>query len=163
MKEQEKLSASMEDYLETIDALKRKNGAARVKDIGKCLEVKNSSVNSALATLSKKGFVVHERYGYVELTAAGQEVAREVQNRHDVLIKFLTEVLCIDNKTATEDACKMEHSISYRAFNRLTKFIQFVETGSSETKPEWLKSFEHFFKTGKRLKCKMRRIAERKR
>ncbi len=152
----------MEDYLEAIGALRKEKGTVRVRDISERLEVKNPSVNSALNSLSKKGFVIHERYGYVELTPAGQEMAHEIQSRHDTLIKFLTEVLCIDYKTAAEDGCKMEHSISPKTFERLTKFIQFVGAGPVHDKPVWLKSFEHYYKTGKRLKCRMRKMAEQK-
>ena len=55
-----KLSSTMEDYLEAIAALKKQNDVARVRDVASFLGVKSSSVNAALMTLSKKGFVRHE-------------------------------------------------------------------------------------------------------
>ena len=101
----------------------------------------------------------HEKYGYVELTPAGEEVACDVQDKHDILLKFLTGILDIKDNEALQDACKMEHAISPKTFERLTKFIQFVETGLDGGNPQWLKSFNHYLKTGKRLNCKMRQMA----
>lgn len=147
----------MEDYLETIAVLKkRRGGIVRVRDIGKLLNVKSPTVNSALKTLSGKGLVVHERYGFVNLTARGEKMACEVQLKHDTLFKFLTTILDIDEAIASQDACKMEHAISSKTSIGLTKFIEFVNIGLYEDNPQWLKSFKHYLKTGKPLKCKMR-------
>ncbi len=140
-----KLSSNMEDYLEAIAALKKK-GIARVKDLAKLLNVKTSSVTSALNTLARSGLVVHERYGYIELTPEGENLAYEVQRRHDMLFKFLTEILKIDPNVAKEDACRMEHSVSHQTLERITKFIKFVETCPHNDRPDWLKNFDSYFK-----------------
>ena len=157
-----KLSSTMEDYLETIAVLKKQSDVARVRDIGRLLGVKSSSVNSALKTLSKKGLVLHEKYGYVNLTSVGEEIACNIQSKHNLLLKFLTEILDINDKEALKDACKMEHAISSKTFDRLTKFIRFMETGLNGGKPQWLKSFKHYLKTGRKLNCKMRQVALKK-
>jgi len=157
-----KLSSNMEDYLEAIAALKKQNDIARVRDISRLLSVKSSSVNAALRILSQKGFVTHERYGYVNLTPSGEAIAGNIQGRHDLLLKFLTEILSINDNEALQDACKMEHAISPKTFDRLTKFIRFVETGLNGGKPQWLKSFKHYLKTGKKLSCRMRQAALRR-
>ncbi|MEA3305798.1 MAG: iron dependent repressor, metal binding and dimerization domain protein, partial [Candidatus Omnitrophota bacterium] len=102
-----------------------------------------------------------ERYGYVELTPEGERLAESVEKKHKMLNKFLTEVLKIDPKTAAEDACKMEHSISPETSKKLTKFIEFVETCPDHDRPDWLKSFDYYFKTGKRLRCKVRQIKQK--
>lgn len=122
-----KLSSNMEDYLEAIGSLSRKKKVVRVKDLAKSLNVKTSSVNNALATLSKAGLIVHERYGYIELTKEGESLARQIQARHNVLIKFLTEILKISPQIAVEDACRMEHSISPQTFEKLREFIKFID------------------------------------
>lgn len=147
--------------MEAIAALGKRKGVSRVRDISQVMGVKSPSTNAAVKTLSRKGFVIHAKYGYVELTSAGKEVARQVQGKHDMLFKFLTKVLIIDQNTALQDACRMEHAISSQTFNKLTKFIQFVETGLNGDNPEWLKSFRHYLKRGKKLKCKMRQLAEK--
>ena len=151
----------MEDYLEAIALLKKKNGIARVRDISHLLNVKSSSVNAALNTLSKSGLAAHERYGYVELTQEGEELAHQVQKRHDMLLKFLTEILKINPEIAESDACKMEHSVSPQTLKKITKFIEFVETCPDHDRPDWLKSFDYYFKIGKRRKCRIRQIKQK--
>lgn len=156
LKKHKSLSSNMEDYLEAIEKLKKEMGVARVKDIGKLLNVKNPSVNAALYVLSDLGFVVHERYGYVDLTDKGEELAQNVKKRHDIMVRFLTTILNIDPKTAEDDACKMEHSMSNETFEKFTKFMEFVETCPEKERPVWLKNFDHYIKTGKKQKCTKR-------
>lgn len=157
-----KLSSSLEDYLEAIYAIQNGKSVVRVRDIAKRLSVRSSSVNFALNVLSKEGLIAHEKYGYVNLAAKGKKLAQEVQNKHDTLLKFLTKILNIEEETAVQDACRMEHVISPQTFNKLTKFIRFVEIGVDGDKPEWVKGFKHYLKTGKKVKCKMRRLAGKK-
>ncbi len=156
----EKLSSTMEDYLETIAILKRKgDGIVRVSDISKSLDVKKPTVNAAVSNLLEKGFVVHEKYGCVDLTSSGKKTAVSIEKKHNMLLEFLKTVLDIDEKTASEDACKMEHVISSKTSVRLTKFIEFINNGLYEKSPEWLKNFKHYLKTGKRVVCRMRKDA----
>ena len=152
------LSSNMEDYMEAIAVLKKRNSVARVRDIGKLMKVKTSSVTSVLNVLSKRGLVSHERYGYVDLTENGEKLAKRIQGYHNVLAKFLTEILSINHETAGKDACRMEHAISLPTFQKLTGFMDFVATCPDGARPEWLKGFDYYFKTGRRLKCKTRQI-----
>jgi DtxR family transcriptional regulator, Mn-dependent transcriptional regulator len=158
-----KLSPAMEDYLETIMVLKEQgNGIVRIRDIGNYMNVKNPTVNSAVNKLSDKKLVVHEKYGYVELTNEGNKVASVIEKKHNLLLEFLTKVLDIDEKTASEDACRMEHIISPKTFYRLTEFIKFINSGSYEESPEWLKNFKNYIRTGKMEICRMRKLASEK-
>ena len=149
----EKLSSTMEDYLETILALTNEKRVTRVGDIACSLDVKSPSVNSALATLVEKELVVHEKYGYVELTVEGKRIAQDVQKKHDILFKFLTEFLCISGEKAMKEACIIEHSISRETFMRFTKFFQFIDENFRGEKPRLLKNFEHYLNTGERKNC----------
>ncbi len=157
------LTPVMEDYLETIALLDKKKGVVRVKDIGEALEVKNPTVNSALKTLSEKGLVKHQKYGYVNITPAGSKAAQAIQDKHNLIFKFLTSILDIDQKEASQDACRIEHAISPETFNRLAQFIRFVETGLNQGNPQWLKSFKHYLKTGKKLNCPAQSLALKRR
>lgn len=126
-----KLTESLENYLETIAMLKNKNKIVRVKDISKVLDVKNSSVNVALNVLSDKGLVIHEKYGYVDLTDEGQKIADDIQYKEDVLFKFFTEILGVEKNIALKDACKMEHTISDETLSKLIFFIGKVDKEKS--------------------------------
>ena len=143
------LSSSMEDYLEAIAVLKEKDGVARVRDISRLLGVEPPSVASALGNLSKSGLVIHERYGYVELTSKGEKLAENIGRRHKMLYEFLTEILNINPRVAQQDACQMEHSVSSQTVEKITKFIDFVRTRPQDDKPDWLKGFDYYFRTGK--------------
>jgi DtxR family transcriptional regulator, Mn-dependent transcriptional regulator len=149
-KGKKKLSSHMEDYLETIYVLDQKNEAVRVRDISALMDVKKSSVNNAVGVLSEKGFVKHEKYGYVVLTAEGRRVSTVIKKRHDLLVRFLEEILGIDRNVAVEDACRIEHVISPVTNERLRKFIEFVDTCPTGEKPEWLETLYYYFKKGSR-------------
>ena len=140
-------TASMEDYLEAVVVLGAGKEAVRVTQISKALGVKKPSVTSALRKLSKEGLVEHERYGHVVLTAEGQKIAEDVFRRHETLRHLLADILGVDPKIASEDACKMEHSISPASLERLAKFVEFVLT-RPRGKPEWLKGFDYYFEHG---------------
>jgi DtxR family Mn-dependent transcriptional regulator len=122
-----KLSAALENYLETIAALKNEKKYARVGDIAKALDVKSSSVNVAINFLAENGLVVHEKYGYVDLTDDGEKVAAEVQRKHDILYKFLNELLFVDPDVAAEEACEIEHSVSAETIHRLERLYKLLK------------------------------------
>jgi DtxR family Mn-dependent transcriptional regulator len=143
----------MEDYLEAIAILTKEKGTVRVKDISSLMKVKNPSVTGALATLERDSLVKHERYGYVELTRKGERIADDIQKRHILLVRFLTLILKRDDQTVEKEACRIEHAISTETFERLSKFIEFVEICPEEQTPPWLSHFYHFMKTGEMPEC----------
>ncbi len=143
------LTPSLEDYLEAILIIGSKEKVARVRNIAKFLDVKTASVIGALKALVERGLVVHERYGYVELTPQGREIADEIYAKHQTLVKFLNGILGVDLETATKDACKIEHYIHQESLVRINKFIEFIET-CPEGFPSWLASFRYFAKFNRR-------------
>lgn len=122
------ISSSMQDYLEAILNLSEKDGMARITDIANMLSIAKASVSQTINNLKDLGMVVQERYGPVELTCAGKELAVKVRQRHRTLRKFLVEVLGVDPRIAEKDACLMEHVVSQQT---LEKLIEFLETASN--------------------------------
>ena len=122
----EKLSASLEDYLEAIYHLTVGQEVARSKDIAEAMKVSRASVTGALKTLSEKGLVNYKPYGYVTLTDKGQEVARRVVRRHEVLARFFEDVLGSEPSTAQAAACRAEHTLGPEITARLMAFIEYV-------------------------------------
>jgi DtxR family Mn-dependent transcriptional regulator len=120
-------TASMEDYLEAIAKLGEGKKVVKVKQLSQMLGVKMPSVTSALRKLSQQELVEHERYGHIKLTPEGDEVARDVIYRHEALTHFFAQALGINQTTAEEDACKIEHVISPLSMERLAKFVEFIE------------------------------------
>lgn len=122
----------------------------RVFDISKFLAVKKSSVCGALSTLAGKKLVIHKCYGKITLTQKGFRIAKGIQEKHKFLTKFFSTILGVTPEIASEDACNIEHTISSEGFDRLTKFLEFIEDSSKKQKPEWLEGFHCYCKVGKR-------------
>ena len=148
------LSQSIEDYLEAIYVLSLHRKVVRVSEIAKRLEVKMASVTGILKNLVEKGFVQHERYGFVELTDEGEKIGKDVYARHKTLKKFLKDILLVSPKMAEKDACELEHYLSPETFEKFVKFIDFVQTCPVK-EPVWLSGLHQYLEEGKRPDCYM--------
>ncbi len=122
----EKLSSSLEDYLEAIYNLSADDRVARSKDIADQLDVAKSSVTGALRTLADRKMVNYKPYGYVTLTDQGREQAARVARKHDIIKSFFTDILGVEKITASRAACKAEHALGPKIITRLLSFIEFV-------------------------------------
>ena len=119
-----KLTSNMEDYMETIFVLQKEHGHAHVRDIAKIIRIKMPSVSEALRKLKKSNLVNYNRYSSVTLTQKGKTIAQKVIKRHQVLYRFLHNVLRVGSGIAQEDACRIEHVISHQTLKRLEKLIR---------------------------------------
>lgn len=117
-----RLQESGEMYIESIYVLNKKMGNVRSIDVCEHLGYSKPSVSRAMSLLKKGGFVVADKDGYLTLTDAGREVAEKMYQRHTVLSEFLIS-LGVDEDTACEDACKIEHHISDESFNAIKKYV----------------------------------------
>ena len=115
-----KSEESMEDYLETILILQKKNGRVRSIDIATELDYTKASVSVAMKSLREKNFITMDEVGYITLTESGLQKAENVLERHTLLANCLIR-LGVNEKVAMEDACKMEHDISEETFEALKK------------------------------------------
>ena len=118
-----RIQESGEMYLETILLLSQKSGHVRAIDVGEEMGYSKPSVSRAMGLLKNGGFIVVDADGAITLTDAGREIAEKIYARHTLLTKFLI-ALGVDEETASEDACKMEHSIGDTSFEAIQKFVQ---------------------------------------
>lgn len=125
---EKEVSHSMAHYLQAIAALKAAKGHAKVGDIADRLGVSKSGVTSMLRTLQSRGFVDHERYGAVELTDAGRELATRTESNRKVLSVFLSEILAVPEDVASEDACMIEHLVSPQTMIELLRLTSFMRS-----------------------------------
>ena len=144
----QKLSASLEDYLEAIFNLAGESDVARSKDIAESLGVSRSSVTGALRALKEKGLANYKPYDYVTLTDAGQAAAAEVVRRHNILKSFFVNVLGIEIDTAQRAACKAEHALGPEVITRLLYFIEFVTQSSNKNGYDLADEFKRLCKIG---------------
>ena len=118
-----RIQESGEMYLETILLLSQKSGHVRAIDVGEEMGYSKPSVSRAMGLLKSGGFIVVDADGAITLTDAGREIAEKIYARHTLLTKFLI-ALGVDEATASEDACKMEHSISDASFEAIKKLAE---------------------------------------
>ena len=138
------LSASLEDYLETIYFLSEDEGKARPKEIAARMKVRAASVTGALRTLSEKGLINYAPYSSVTLTPEGMEIADSIAKKHEALLHFFTQVLGIEADEAEEFACSMEHTIPDHILHRLVRFAEYTEKCPSFN-ASWQESAEAYF------------------
>lgn len=113
---------SGENYLETILLLSRKNDAVRSVDIVNELEISRPSVSKAMGILKNDGLISIDRSGFITLTDEGKTIAERIYERHRVITELLVKI-GVSEKTASEDACKIEHDISEETFACIKKHI----------------------------------------
>jgi DtxR family Mn-dependent transcriptional regulator len=137
------LSASLEDYIETIYHIVEEKQVARAKNIADHLGVSRASVTEALRALSSKGLINYAPYEVITMTDIGREVAEDVIFRHTTLKNFFTQILTIDNEIAEEGACKIEHAAPPQVIKRMIDFMKFVES-SPQVDKGFIDSFKEF-------------------
>lgn len=109
---------SSEDYLERILMLSQKNGSVRSIDIAHDMGFSKPSVSVAMKKLREKALINVDKDGLITLTPEGLEIAERTLERHHVLKELLIS-LGVDEVTAEDDACKVEHEISEQTFNKI--------------------------------------------
>ena len=116
------LLESGEMYLETILVLSQKKSAVRSIDVAEHMSFSKPSVSRAMGILRNNGYIEVDARGAITLTDSGREVAERIYERHRILAAILMR-LGVDEKTATDDACKMEHYISDTSFAAIKQHL----------------------------------------
>lgn len=114
---------TVQEYIEIIRDLQQTAPVARVKEIAMARNVTRSSVSTVLNTLRELGLVSHEHYSYVALTEKGQKLGALLHQRHQLILKFLRDILKLDAEMADKEACKLEHAMSPEALNALLIYV----------------------------------------
>lgn len=117
-----KLTSSLEDYLEIICNYEKSGRTVRAVDISKELNISRASVTEALKKLHTKGLIIYDKS--IVLTSEGRLKAQDVVSKHSILQKFFEEVLELDTQEASENACRIEHVISETAFKKISDYIK---------------------------------------
>ncbi len=117
------IKESGENYLEAILVLKNKKGNVRSIDIAHELMVSKPSVSVAMKHFRENGYIEVSSDGSISLTEKGQAVATRVYERHQIITKALM-ALGVDEVTALEDACRIEHDISDKTFEKIKEHIE---------------------------------------
>ncbi len=121
------LTGALEDYLETIFELVRKQKLARVKDIAKARGVKAGSVSPAMRRLADLNLIKYVEREYIDLTEEGEAEARRVFAKHQLLTRFFRRILMMSPEAAEADACAIEHNLSSEGMDHFVRFFEFLQ------------------------------------
>lgn len=118
-----KLTDSLEDYIEVISYICRRKVSARVSDIAMYLGVKMSSVTRALQCLCEEELIHYSKYKSVVLTTKGNEYAAMVLEKHRLSYEFLHFILGIDAANADVGAHKMKKALNPVVMEKMKLFL----------------------------------------
>ncbi len=142
-----KLQESGENYLENILILKKRLGRVRSVDLATEMSFSKPSISRAVHLLEDSKLLVIENDGTIELTEKGMSIAEKIYERHVFLTQFLMSI-GVDEKTAAEDACRMEHAISDESFSKMK-----LHMSDFEPKSPAQASQEEIFASAKKVLC----------
>ncbi len=117
-----KMSAeSREDYLEAIYILTKRSGGVRSVRLAEFMGLSKASISKAVAALRDEGSIIMDDDYLITLTAKGRDEAARVYRKH---LYFERQLVAagVDKKTASAEACRLEHAISDNSFEKLVKF-----------------------------------------
>ncbi|MBM6924653.1 metal-dependent transcriptional regulator [Pseudoflavonifractor phocaeensis] len=109
---------SSENYLEAILSLREQHGMVRSIDIANQLHFSKPSVSVAMKKLRESGYIEMDKDGLISLLPAGEEIARRIFERHQLLTQFFIH-LGVSPEVAAADACKVEHDLSEETFQKI--------------------------------------------
>lgn len=109
------IKESIENYLETIYMLKLKKNSVRSVDVAEEMGYSKPTISIVMKKLKEQGLVSVDDSGEITLSHEAEKIAASTYDRHVTLTKVLMS-LGVDEKTAAEDACKLEHDLSEESF-----------------------------------------------
>ena len=158
------LSESAEMMIKNIHELSMDGKRVRTSDLAQKTDLKPATVTEMIQRLGEIGLVDYQAYHGVFLTKQGQHVADVIEHRFNILQRFLTEILGVEEEEAAEVACRMEHILTKDVETRLSNFLG-VDSGKdsdlfchkinvdSEKEPEFIPLTN--FKEGKTGKVRL--------
>lgn len=114
-----KKSETIQNYLEAIHIISLKRDTVRAIDIANYLHFSRPTVSIALKELERDGYITVSDNS-IRLTGKGLEVALTMYERHEYIARILMK-LGVDEETAYEDSCLIEHDLSEKSFEAIKK------------------------------------------
>ena len=106
---------SAEDYLETILILGERNPCVR------SIDIVNEKVIITMKNLRENGYIEMDVNGYITFRPEGRAIAERIYSRHKLLRKVLIAI-GVSEKTAADEACRIEHVIDDDTFEKLNDY-----------------------------------------
>ncbi len=120
------IKESAENYLEAILMIQKEKGTVRSIDVANELGFSKPSVSVAMKNFREEGYIHMDQDGCITLTEKGHAVANRVYERHQLIAKVLVAI-GVDEATALEDSCKIEHDLSDQTFEKIKDFYEKIK------------------------------------
>ena len=91
-------------------------------DLVKQFQVSHVTVSRTIGRLQRDGYVQSDPYGPIELTEAGQRLAKASHERHKIVFEFL-KALGVSDAVAASDSEGIEHHVSPATLKAMQKFV----------------------------------------
>lgn len=125
-KDENTLTASMEDYVEMIYRLSTDTGFTRVHELSESLNVQPPSVTKMIQKLSRLKILKYEKYGVIKLEKKGIKIAKGLIYRHNTISGFL-KLIGVDPDMILEETEKMEHTINKQTVKCFSNYVRFMK------------------------------------
>ena len=125
-KEDNLLTASMEDYLEMIYRLSLNTGYTRMHELSDALNVQPPSATKMVQKLAELKLLKYKKYGILVLEEEGKTLGEALLNRHNIIESFL-RILDVSESEVLEETEKIEHTISNQTTKCFKDFVQFIK------------------------------------
>jgi DtxR family Mn-dependent transcriptional regulator len=119
------LSHSATHHLMAVGALIDDHGYARVSDIARRLDMTRGSVSVAMQALRSAGYVTQDDRRFFHLTDRGARAIASVRTRHEIVERFLHDVLGLSDESAHRESCRMEYLIEGPTARRLSALLNY--------------------------------------
>ena len=113
---------TIENYLETLYILLKDQKQVRSVDLANAMNFSKPTISVMMKQLREKDMIATDDSGFLSLTDEGLAIAERVYERHVYLTDLLVR-LGVNEETAAEDACKIEHVISQETFERIRGYF----------------------------------------
>ena len=129
------LQESAEMYLKTILMLEKKLGTVRAIDIARQMQFSRPTVSQQMKRLSQQGLIEIDQKKHIHLTPKGQKIAQETYDRYNSLAEFFVW-MGVNEDTAFQDACRIEHYISQETFEALVAYYKYCKKVRKDADPK---------------------------
>lgn len=126
-REENSLTASMEDYIEMIYRLSMITGFVRIHELSDALSIQPPSATKMVQKLNEFGLIKYEKYGYIMLEEKGREIGELLLRRHNI-IEALLKILGISKDIILAETEKAEHTLSDETIKCIEDFIGFIKS-----------------------------------
>ena len=121
------ITQGLQDYLELIYNKISNHQEIKAIDIAREFNISRSSVSEALIRLADKDLIIYEGKKGIQITQNGKIEARKVIKKHKILSEFFNEILGVNGKLSSENACKIEHVIDDKIIKQIRNFNIFCK------------------------------------